>query len=161
MIDYAVAMVGTDTELFRQLMDLAYGQKPPLCMRAARVADLSCERHPELIEPYLTDMVRQLPKLKDMAVKRVFLHILIRHSWVEDEEALCLMVDTLLLWVRDDNQAIAVRSYALTILEHIAQVIPELKREIAMVLEEALPFWDSTALQTLGKKTIKRLMTCK
>lgn len=126
-------------------------------MRAARVADLSCERHPELIRPYLTDMVRYLPELKDMAVKRVFLHILTRHSWVDDEEALCQMVDTLLMWIRDDNQAIAVRSYALTILENITRVIPELKREIVVVLEESLPYWDSTALQNLGKKTIKRL----
>lgn len=158
LMDYTAAMVGDNAAMFRQLLDLAYQQKAPLCMRAARVADACCERNPELIRPHLANMVRNLPELKDMAVKRVFMHILIRHPWVNDEKAMCKLMDTLFRWIRDDTQAISVRAYSLVILENLAKIMPDLKREISLVLEEALPYWDSPGLQNMGKKTIKRLM---
>jgi hypothetical protein len=121
------------------------------------VADACCERNPELIRPYLAKMMKDLSGIKDMAVKRVFMHILTRHSWVDDEEAMGMLVDTLFRWMQDDSQAISVRAYSLVILENIAKQYPELKSELTAVLKETLPYWDSTGLQTLGTKTIKRL----
>ena len=157
LMDYTAAMVGDDMQLFREVLDLACLAESPLCMRAARVADACCERNPELIRPHLVRMVRNLPELKDMAVKRVFLHILVRHSWVEDEEAMGTLVDTLFKWLMDDAQAISVKAYALMILENIAVILPDLKVEMIAVLEEILPVWDSPGLQNLGRKLLKRL----
>jgi hypothetical protein len=157
LADYTAASVGDDVKLFREVMELAYQQKSPWSMRAARVADLACERNPELIRPYLTDMVRNLPGLKDMSVKRVFMHILIRHSWVDDDEAMGKLVDVLFKWLVDDTQAIAIKAYAMDILENISAVLPDLKIEMIAVLEEAIPFWESSALQHAGKKTLKQL----
>lgn len=157
LMDYTAVMVGDDEALFRKLLDLAYLQKPPLCMRAARVADLCCERNPELIRPYLVKLVRDLPDLKDMAVKRVFMHILIRHSWVEDEVAMGKLVDTLFKWLMDDNQAIAIKAYAMVILGNITRVWPDLKGELILVLEEVIPFWESQALQSGGRRMVKKL----
>jgi hypothetical protein len=156
-MDFTAAMIGDDKLLFREVLDLAYEQKPPLCMRAARVVDRACERNPDLIRPYLPGMVRNLPVLTDMAVKRVFMHILIRHSWVEDEEAMGILVDTLFKWLTDDSQAVAVKAYAMVILENISRVLPDLKGELNLVLEESMPYWDSYALRSGGKRLVKRL----
>ncbi|MDD4645311.1 MAG: hypothetical protein PHY99_04915 [Bacteroidales bacterium] len=157
LMDYTASVVGYDTRQFKELINMAYQAKSPLCMRAARVADACCERNPELIRPYLAKMMKDLSGIKDMAVKRVFMHILTRHSWVDDEEAMGMLVDTLFRWMQDDSQAISVRAYSLVILENIAKQYPELKSELTAVLKETLPYWDSTGLQTLGTKTIKRL----
>jgi len=157
LMDYTASMVGDDQRMFLRALDLAYEQKSPLCMRAARVADLCCERNPELIRPHLVKMVKELPGLRDMAVKRTFMHILIRHSWVEDEEAMGKLVDTLFKWLMDDHQAIAVKAYAMAILGNISEILPDLKGEFVLVLEETFPLWDSAALQSAGKKMLKRL----
>ncbi|MCX6226155.1 MAG: hypothetical protein NTV01_15625 [Bacteroidia bacterium] len=157
LMDYTAAMVGDDTRLFKEVLDLAYQEKSPLCMRAARVADLCCERNPELIRPYLVTMVKDLPGLKDMAVKRVFMHILIRHSWVEDDVAMGKLVDTLFKWLSDDTQAVAIKAYAMAILENITKLLPDLKGEMIVVLEEAIPLWGSYALQGGGIRMLKRL----
>lgn len=157
LMDYAAIMVGDDPVLFKELLDLAYQQEPPLCMRAARVADLCCERNPSLVRPYLVPMIRNLPALKDMSVKRIFLHILIRHSWVEEEEAMGTLVDTLFKWLMDDSQAVAIKAYAMVILENISRVLPDLRFEMMAVLEETIPFWDSFALQAGGRRLLKRL----
>ena len=157
LADYVAASIADDDKLFRQVIDLAYQQKSPLSMRAARVADLACQRNPDLIRPYLVDMVKNLPGLTDMSVKRVFMHILIRHSWVEDDEAMGKLVIVLFKWLKDDAQSIAVKAYAMDILEKISAVVPELKIEMIAVLEEVIPFWKSAALQYTGRKTLKQL----
>jgi hypothetical protein len=157
LMDYTAAMVGDDARLFREVLDLAYQQQPPLCMRAARVADLCCERNPELIRPYLVKLVKDLPGLRDMSVKRIFMHILIRHSWVEDEEAMGKLVDTLFKWLTDDTQSVAIKAYAMAILENISKLLPDLKGEMIVVLEETIPLWDSYALQSGGIRLLKRL----
>lgn len=161
LMDYTAAMVGDDPKQFRELLDLAYQEKRPLCMRAARVADLCCERNPDLVRPYLVEMVRRLPGLKDMSVKRIFMHILIRHSWVDDEEAMGILVDTLFRWLQDDSQAIAIKAYSMVILGNIAERLPDLKGEMAAVLEETIPLWESSALQGSGKRMVKQLRESK
>lgn len=157
LMDYTAAMIGDDPGLFREVLDLAWEQKSPLCMRAARVADLCCERNPELIRPYLISLVKGLPGLKDMSVKRIFMHILIRHSWVEDDEAMGKLVDTLFRWLTDDSQAVAIKAYAMILLENISRILPDLKVEMIAVLEECIPYWDSVALQGTGLRLVKRL----
>jgi hypothetical protein len=157
LIDYTAAMIGDDTALFSEVLDLAYQQKSPRCQRAARVADVCCEKNPELIRPYLVKIVRDLPGLKDVAVKRVFMHILIRHSWVDDEEAMGILVDTLFKWLMDDTQAVAIKAYSIMILEKITKILPDLRGEMILVLEETIPYWDSQALQHAGWKSVKRL----
>ncbi|MFA6128371.1 MAG: hypothetical protein WC699_13795 [Bacteroidales bacterium] len=157
LMEYTTAMVGHDAALFSDLMDLAYQQKSPLCMRAARVADLCSERNPELIRPHLVRLIRDLPDLKDMAVKRVFMHILIRHSWVENEEVMGKLVDTLFKWLMDDTQAVSVRNYSMVILQNISKIWPDLKGEMIAVLEETIPLWDSAALQSVGRKRLRQL----
>lgn len=157
LMDYTAVMIGNDTVLFKEVLDMAFEQEPPLCMRAARVADLCCERYPELVRPYLLKMVNELPALKNMSVKRIFMHILIRHSWVEDEEAMGKLVDTLFKWLMDDTQAVAIKAYAMLILEKIIKVEPDLRGELILVLDETIPFWDSFALQSGGRRLLKRL----
>ncbi len=157
LADYTAAMIGSDEKLFRQVMDLAYAQKKPVSMRAARVADFCCQRYPELIRPYLTDLVKNLPGLTDMSVKRVFMHILIRHSWVDDDEAMGRLVDTLLKWLVDDSQDISIKAYAMVILENITHLLPDLRFEMIAVIEEAQPFWGSAALRHSGKKVLKNI----
>ncbi len=157
LADYTAALVGNNPVLFRQVYDLALLQKPRVSMRAARVADLCCERYPELIRPYLKKIIRELPKLKDDSVKRIFLHILMRHSWVEDEIAMGKLVDTLFKWMHDDTQPIAVKAYSMAILDNLATLLPELTNELILVLEESMPFWSSAGLQVQGRRLLRRL----
>lgn len=157
LADYVTATVGNDPQLFTRLYDLSMQQKRQVSMRAARVMDFACERHPELIRPFLKKIIRDLPGLKDDSVKRIFMHILIRHSWVEEERLMGRMVDTLFRWLQDEAQPIAIKAYAMVILENITLLHPDLKNELALVIEEALPYWTSAGLQVQGKRTIRNL----
>lgn len=157
LADYTATMVGNDPGLFKQVFDLTMAQKPKTSMRAARVVDLCCERNSDLIRPYLKKVVRELPKLHDDSVKRIFLHILMRHPWVEDENAMGKLVDTLFKWLADEHQAIAIKAYSVAILEKLVVLIPDLKNELILVLEENILNWNSMALQVQGRKMLRKL----
>jgi hypothetical protein len=157
LADYAAAMVGRDPELFGQVMELALLQKKQVSMRAARVADLACEKHPELIRPHLVTIVRVLPKVTDTSVRRVFLHILLRHPWVEDDEGMGRLVDTLFKWLAEDSQPTAVKAYSLYLLEELIVLIPELKNELIVTLEDCVHSWNTAALRSCGRHSLKRL----
>jgi len=157
LADYAAAMVGSDAGLFAQVMELALEQKSQVSMRAARVADLACEKHPDLVRPHLRKIVRVLPKVTDTSVRRIFLHILLRHPWVEDDIGMGRLVDTLFKWLADDSQPTAVKAYSLYLLEELIVLLPELKNELIVTLEDCVPGWHTAALRSCGRKSLKRL----
>ncbi|HBB92629.1 MAG: hypothetical protein A2X22_12255 [Bacteroidetes bacterium GWF2_49_14] len=157
LADYAAMTVGDDPKLLKQVFDLSLLQKKQVSMRAARVFDLCCERNPGFVRPWLKKIVRELPKLKDNSVKRIFLHILVRHPWVDDEVGMGRLIDTLFRWLSDDAQPIAVKAYSLSILENLSTLYPEFRNELILTLEESIPFWESAALQSHGRKMLKKL----
>ncbi len=161
LMEYTSMTVGDDPKLLKKVFDLALLQKKQVSPRAARVFDLCCERNPGFVRPYLKKIVRELPKLKDHSVKRIFLHILIRHPWVDDEAGMGRLIDTLFRWLADDAQPIAVKAYSLAILENLSTLYPEFRNELILTLEESIPFWESTALQTLGRKMMKKLTSAR
>ena len=158
LADYVTSVVGADPQLFDQVLDLALELKPRISMRAARVADLDCLKHPELIRPRLAEIAGLLPDITDHSVRRILLHILIRHPWVEDEDAMGRLVETLLTWLQDERQDLAARSYSINMMEKICEVEPMLGRELALVLQESLPGWNSVTLRKQGQKVLTRLM---
>lgn len=159
LADYVSVMVGDDPERFGALMELSLKQKRMYSMRAARVADFCCERNPELIRPWLGQIVAVLPDLKDESVKRIFLHILLRHPWVEDEEAMGRLIDTLFRWIPDERQPTAVRAYAMYFLEHVCMLYPDLRNELMLTIREGMTEWTEGALISAGRRTLKRLGT--
>jgi|GEM_PF-1070462 len=157
LADYVTSVMGEDPELFSRLFELVISQKPKVSMRGARVLDLACERHPELVRPYLEEIIRVLPGLRDDSVKRIFMHILLRHPWVEDERLMGILVDTLFRWIQDDTQTIAVKAYSMAILESISTLLPDLKNELILVIGESLPYWNSAGLQSQARTVIRKI----
>jgi hypothetical protein len=158
LADYVTSVVGADPLLFTRVLDLALKQKRQVSMRAARVADLACLQHPQLVRPHLVGIARALPGLTDHSVRRIMLHILIRHPWVEEDEVMGRLVDTLLKWIQDERQDVAIRSYSMDIMLKICVIEPELGHELALILQETMPDWGSETLRRQGRGILKKLV---
>ncbi|MFO7616846.1 MAG: hypothetical protein R6V75_06315 [Bacteroidales bacterium] len=96
--------------------------------------------------------------LTDHLVRRILLHILIRHPWVEDDEVMGRLVDTLLKWIQDERQDVAIRSYSMDIMLKICIIEPGLGNELALVLEETMPGWGTETLKRQGRGVLKKLI---
>jgi len=125
-----------------------------MVQRASWIVSTVAENNPEMVIPYLPLLIEQIKQPKHDAVKRNVLRLLqfieIPTDFHEDLMTICF--DTL----SHAKEPIAIRVFAMTVLEKITQNIPELQNELALILEDQLPF-GSAGFQSRAKKILKRI----
>jgi hypothetical protein len=156
MMDVAATAVGNNCESFREAFDLMSSGKRQVAMRAARVVDIASENFPELLLPYLDTIIESLAGLKNNSVKRCMLHSLHRYTGQISGEKLGLLVDCCFTWLPMDTEDISVRYYSMDILYSITKNNPDLKHELALIIEDMMPF-ASKGLKTKGRKILKEI----
>jgi hypothetical protein len=129
--------VGTDKKRFRKLMELFLRGEYRVTQRSAWIVNLCADKHPELIRPYLKQMIGRMqePGVHD-AVRRNVIRIL---QFIEIPEKLLGEVATVCFnYLSSPGEPIAVRVFSMTVLANIAQKKPELKNELRLVIEQQL-----------------------
>jgi hypothetical protein len=154
--DVATSVVGDDPVRFKMMLDLALQDKHPYAMRAARVVNFVALKYPELIAPYINDLIRRLPKLKNDGLKRSIAKTLAEQSFEIDEDALGLLVDLCFKWLNDPQEKVALKVYSMDVLYKISQSYPDLKPELISSIENELPK-SSDAVGNRSKKMLKKL----
>lgn len=134
-----LAYIGTDAKKFDELMDCFFmGTKDyRVPQRAAHVVSLSFDLHPELIEPYVPNLISCLLK-KDLknALKRNILRIL-QHSAIPEKQRGELYARLYEILIQPEEE-IAVRAFSMTVLYNLTQFYPELKSELLSTIEYIL-----------------------
>lgn len=154
--DMAATVIGPDPEKFSHIIRLVLEDSYPYSMRAARVMFLVAERHPDLIRPYLPDLIRGLPDYQTDGVKRAIGKLLTQLWGDFDEETTGILVDSCFSWISSREEKVAQKVYAIEILYQISAVYPEIKTELISTLEFHMP--EATAgLRTAGRKILKKL----
>lgn len=147
-----VHWIGDDQDRFDQLVDLLLHGGKPESQRAAWVFQHSAGAHPELVRPHLQSLLDHLQPLASDAVKRGILRALGEQDL--PEELMGIAADYCFDFLADLKESIAVRVYAMNILWNICQKEPDLSEELAMLIEDQLPYW-SAGLKSRGKKIMK------
>jgi len=139
----AMLFVLDHPETFRDFIDASLAQEYPHSMRASRVVYLCSEEEPDLIRPYLGEILEKLVFLTDQSVIRNFLHVFDNFVPELSEDKLGSLLQLCFDYIEDLSQTIAVRTYSLKLLYLISQRIPEIKPEIIAIIHHHLP--ESTA----------------
>lgn len=146
--------IGANDQRFAQLMDLFLHASYRITLRAARVVDDCVAAHPELIQPYLEELVQQLSKPVHDTLKRNILRLL---QDISLPEALWGEVaDSCFGFLMDRKAAIAIKVFSMTVLSQIVRQVPDLKQELKLVLEEQLPY-GSPGFVNRAQKVLKAL----
>lgn len=154
--DMAVGVIGNNPEIFKKMLDFALEDKNLYAMRAARVIQLASHNHPELVRPYLKEIIFRLPNLKNDGLKRGMAKILIERSYSHDDETLGILVSTCFDWLMSPAEKPAIKVYAMEILYKISKFYPEIQPELISSIEDQLPR-STIAVKTRGKQIIKKL----
>ena len=152
----AVGAVQDDPERFRLLMNISFREPYPACMRAARVAQLCCERNPSLIVPYLDEVVAQIAKTPVGGVKRNFLKVVNEFSGPEKIGDPGLLVQLCFDWLMSPKEDAAVRMHCAEILYKLSLKEPGLQPELISVLR-FVKDEGSTGFRNACKKILKKL----
>lgn len=156
-IDMAVQVVGDNPEIFKQFLDIAMRDKGQITMRASRVINFATLKHPQLFEPYASDIAKKLPHIKHHSLKRELIKTFAENDFGLDDETTSDLLELCFRWFTDQNEKIAVQAYALDVLYNISNDFPDLKFELLSVIEQQQEFM-STGMKVRIRKMLPKLI---
>ncbi|QOI98140.1 MAG: hypothetical protein HRU69_11880 [Flammeovirgaceae bacterium] len=153
-VNNLVCYIGNNPFRFRVLMD-AFIQGPyRITQRAAWPLSYCSENYPELLKPYLGNLLK-IVSHRDTAValKRNIIRLLQFVDIPAKFQGSVLTICYTLLTSRTETRAVKV--FAMTVLSNIALKQPSLARELVLILEDHLPYaspgYRSRALKIIAR----------
>lgn len=134
----AVKLVGTNKQNFSLLVTQILSADAESQQAAAWVLTHVTDRYPWLISPHISKLVKNMRNSVHVAVHRATLRSLSMIDIPEKHwgEILDISFDFLL----DTGQPPAVKVFAMTVIHNISKSLPEISRELKIVLEDQMPY---------------------
>ena len=140
---------------FAALMQCFLSNEYRLAQRAAWSVSWAAKQNPQLIKPYIKDLVAQLSR-KDVhdAVIRNSVRIL---QQIEIPESLHgEVMKNCFDFIASRSTPVAVKAFSLTTLFNLSKLYPEIKNELKLLIEEGLPH-ETAAFKSRAKKIIRSI----
>jgi len=155
--DYIASVVDRNEQLFKELFDLIITNEEYVSGRAAWVIETLWLKYPEMITPYINDMIDFLPKSKYDNQKRHFTKILSTIDLRDlDEDRLGILIDRCFTWLEDPIYPTAVKMFSMLIIYNYVEIEPVIATELIAIIENQLN--DSTpGFKNAGSKLLKKL----
>lgn len=144
--------IGTDKQLFEELMQLFFSGEYLVAQRASWAMMHCADAYPELIEPYLKSILKYLRQegLHD-SIKRNSMRIMEKIDL--SDELLGDAADIAFQYLAEPNEAVAIRVFSMGLIWNICQKEPDLRHELKLLIEEYLPY-GSAGFKSRGKKIL-------
>ncbi len=140
---------------FKSLMQCFLDKEYRVAQRAAWSVSWAARKKPEMVKPYIKDLVAQLQR-KDVhdAVKRNSVRIL---EEIEIPEAFHGdVLNACFSFIEQPATPVAIKAFSLTTLYNLSKFYPEIKQELKLIIEER---WsaETAAFKSRGKKILQQL----
>lgn len=153
-IDYVSYLAGNDEEAFNDIFELIYSAPHPINQRAAGVLETILRNHPEMVLPYLDRMIDTLKDFNVDGVKRNFTKIFTCTHFSEAQKG--KVVNLCFDLLQDKKESIAVRVFSMQVLYNISQTEPDLKKELALIIESEMLI-GSAAWRARGHQLLRKI----
>jgi hypothetical protein len=144
----------SDESLFKQVYSLIYSTDQKAAWRAGWIIDNATEKFPELLAPFIPDIISQLIMTRNSSLKRIFTRMLSRF---EIPEEFLVQVVNRCFELLSPAEPAAVRVNAMQVLFNVSQREPGLKQELATVLESLLEERESKGFINRAEKLLQQL----
>jgi len=151
IVDY----IGDNQMRFDDLMEIFLKEEPLLVQRAAWVMGHSGVNQPQLVVKHFQAMIDNLKKspIHD-AVKRNTVRI---WQYMDiPEEYMGSIANVCFDYLGNPKEAVAIRSFSMTVLHNITKKVPELQNELRLLIENQMPHGTS-GFRNRGRKILKEL----
>ncbi|MBV9961617.1 MAG: hypothetical protein JO072_05165 [Parafilimonas sp.] len=140
---------------FKALMQCFLSDNYRLAQRAAWCVSWATKKNPAFIQPYIKDLVKQLPR-KDVhdAVIRNSVRIL---QQIEIPATLHgELMNNCFAFIESPSTPVAIKAFSLTTLFNLSKTYPEIKNELRLVIEER---WnnETAAFKSRAKQILKKI----
>jgi hypothetical protein len=152
--DRIVKWIGKSQERFDELFELFSNGGYRIVQVAAWPLSYAVIAHPELIAKKFPKLLKNLERpdvhnavkrntirlLQDIEIPKLFHGRVMNHCFT---------------FIADSNEKAAVKAFALTVLENLAQQYPDIRQELITTIESRLQF-ETPAFRSRAKKIMKR-----
>lgn len=143
--------------IFRKLIDYSFLPDRRLAFRASWTLSKACDKFPELINPYLTEIIEGLDNLDNESTQRSFLRII---SFCDIEKLSKrhqgILTDHCFSALNSTTSPVAVKAYSMEILYKLALIYPELANELSATIN-MLQGEGSAGIIARGRIILKKL----
>lgn len=155
-IDEAAEVLAANDELFPEAIELAHKEKKSISARAARAVFYCSENNPEMIEPYTGLLIETIPHLENESVAGTWLAIFAKIRLPENEDQIGHLTKICFDMLERKCKRISLKVYAVETIYKISQLLPELKNELILVIENTAPY-SQLAYKSHGERILKKL----
>jgi len=152
--DLVADLVYQDPSIFNELISVYLRAEEPVSRRAAWIVDTVSEKLPELLKPFIPDIIAQLPGFSHDGLKRHSLRMLTRYNIGENESG--HLISYCFDILSKPLESIAVKVHAMEILYRMSCQEPDLKNELAETIEWRMEE-ESAGFRNRGMKILKHL----
>jgi 8-oxo-dGTP diphosphatase len=155
--DWVATSALENPAIFLKLLEYSYTPDRKLAFRASWTLSKVCDRYPEIIYPYLSEIIEALPRFDNESVQRSFLRIIS----ISNLENLTgkhhgLLADYSFSALNSGLSAIAIKAYSMEILFKLSLIYPEIANELAssirILMEDG-----SAGIVAKGNTILKRI----
>ena len=152
---FTINEIGKNPECFKLLIEIALHNNDPKSWRAAYMVDKIHDDSPDLLLPFLEELILKLQTEKNSSKKRHFLKLISMNKIPQNHFS--FLVDYCLNALSSAKEPPAVRVHAMQILFNISDKEPGLKPEILAVIEHEMEFHATPGIISRGSKLAKKL----
>jgi len=140
---------------FKELMKCYLDKEYRLSQRAAWSVSWAARKKPEMIQPYIKELVAQLQR-KDVHNAVIRNSVRILEDLEIPEEFHGEVMNTCFGFIENPSTPIAIKSFSLSVLFNLSKHYPEIVNELRLIIEER---WETetAAFRARGKKILKAL----
>ena len=153
--DKVLGYIQSNPDKIGELMSCFFDDNPHICQRAAwPVGDLG-EKYPELLIPYLPQMISNVKEPKHDAVirntVRTWQYMSVPEDYLGEIFELCFN------YITDPKIPVAIRAFSMKVCANICKAVPEMKEELILAIEDQLEN-GSAGIKSRGKNVVKQLL---
>ena len=147
--------IGNDQEKFKSLMHLFFNDDNRMAQRASWVVSKCHDRAPELIIPYIDKMIKGLGQTNlHPAVIRNTVRIL--QEVKIPKSKLGPLTDHCFNLLGKNDTPVAIKVFSMSILLNVVREIPELAKELQIIIEDQMPY-ATPGFRSRGNKILNAL----
>ena len=145
----------SSSKRFAALMKCFLSNEYRVAQRAAWSVSWAAQKNPELIQPYIKDLIEQLSRkdVHDAVIRnsvRILQKIKIPGAFHAD------LMNSCFAFIESNTTPVAIKAFSLTALFNLSKIYPEINNELKLIIEERWNY-ETAAFKSRGKKILKKL----
>ena len=142
-----------DTDFLDLLVKIFLTDEEKICWHAGWVLFKIADTHRHLLEKHIPAIIEKLPNMLYYSQCHGALRI-IQYFDITDETQQGILVSLCMKFIHLNKYPPYMKYFSIIIIDKITKYYPELKSELKLTIETALPHWTTSYIKIMGKKKL-------